>query len=107
MAALGALTVPGVHILLDITSKIGSMRGTENRERVHLPCNSQGAGLIDRKNGILKAQLFVLLQSSTLHSWVKVIPEAVRKIHLANAPRVGSLLIPRNYYKESSTDHVC
>lgn len=51
----------------------------------------EGTALVPKQQGIFKAQLCALLQSSTLHSWVKVIAEAIRKINSA-MPAWGWLL---------------
>lgn len=45
----------------------------------------EGIALVPKRQGIFKAQLCALLQSSTLHRWVKVIAEAVRKLNSADA----------------------
>lgn len=46
--------------------------------RFHLPYNPQSGGLIERKNGILKAKLLALSQSYIFHKLVTFMPQAIK-----------------------------
>lgn len=79
--------------------------------RSHLLYNLQAVGLIERKNGILKKQIKLLIGKTTFAGWTKALSQALKHLKVQPvgpvAPYASLRTLPRHQHRKGEEDSHC